>query len=139
MGDKRIGFSIIPNEVKYAANLKPLAKFILSDIVSFTYAFECFASNDYFAELYGVTSRTVERVMSELRASGYIETHYNASTNKRTIIPSVQIMRSFLRVRETDIMIEEKKHTQEQKEQYNEQVNQTKKGVDLSSLKKIWT
>lgn len=137
--DMRIGFSIIPNEVKYNRDLRLLSRFVLSDIVSFTYAFECFASNDYFAELYGVSKRTIETVIKELRDHEYIVTQYNPGTNRRIITPSINIMNCFLRVRETDIILEEKKQTERQRSEYKEKFRQTTKGVAISELKKIWS
>lgn len=42
----------------------------------------CFASNAYFAEMYGKTTYTISRSISELRKSGYIRIESEGRTRK---------------------------------------------------------
>lgn len=66
-------FAIIPAKVRYDKDLSPNAKLIFGELVVLCqkHGF-CWASNGYFAKLYGVTKITVSRWINELRKKGYI-------------------------------------------------------------------
>ena len=68
-------FAVLPAEVRYDANIEPSAKLLYAEITALSNKTgECFASNAYFAWLYGVDDRTVRRWKSSLENAGYIET-----------------------------------------------------------------
>lgn len=90
--DYQMGFSTIPNKVKYDSSIKFLSRMILSDILSYNHNGLCFASNKYFAEIYGVSVRSVENALKELREKGYILSDYRPSINKRVMIPNMELM-----------------------------------------------
>ena len=59
---------MIPAQVRYAADIPAGAKLLYGEISSLTDARGyCFASNKYFAELYGVGIRTVQRYLDALK------------------------------------------------------------------------
>lgn len=65
-------YAIIPAEVRYS-DLKPNAKLLYGEITCLTNTRGyCFASNNYFAKLYGVSKNTVSTWVSQLREAGFI-------------------------------------------------------------------
>jgi hypothetical protein len=66
-------FTILPAIVRYDTKISPSAKILYSELN--TLADEkgfCWASNGYFAKLFGVDKATVSRWVSQLRKAGYI-------------------------------------------------------------------
>lgn len=67
-------YSIIPANVRYDKDLKANEKLLYAEITSLTQKSGiCYASNNYFAELYGVAAETVSRWISNLEKKGYIK------------------------------------------------------------------
>jgi hypothetical protein len=67
-------YSIIPATVRYDKDLKANEKLLYGEITSLTQkSGKCFASNNYFAELYGVAKETVSGWISNLEKKGYIK------------------------------------------------------------------
>lgn len=76
-------YSIIPATVRYDNRLKPAEKLIYSEITSLTNRMGyCFASNKYFANLYGVTIHTVSQWISHLEKLKYVSIELIRDTNK---------------------------------------------------------
>ena len=72
MKDKPNYYAIIPANVRYSS-LKPNAKLLYGEITALSNKLGyCFASNIYFAELYGVSKNTVSRWLSDLKKLGFI-------------------------------------------------------------------
>lgn len=66
-------YAIIPATVRYDKNLTANAKLLYAEITSLTHKTGyCYATNEYFAELYGVNQNTVREWMSQLEKAGYI-------------------------------------------------------------------
>lgn len=66
-------YAIIPATVRYDKNLTASAKLLYAEITSLTHKTGyCYATNEYFAELYGVNQNTVREWMSQLEKAGYI-------------------------------------------------------------------
>ena len=66
-------YAVIPAQVRYDEALPDKAKLLYGEISALTNAEGfCFASNDYFARLYGCTIGTVARQLGELEKAGYI-------------------------------------------------------------------
>ena len=64
---------MLPAQVRYCADLPPGAKILYAEISSLTDARGyCFASNEYFADLYKASVRTVQRHLDALKAGGFI-------------------------------------------------------------------
>ena len=88
-------FSIIPATVRYDNELKDKAKLLFSEITCLTNSLGyCIASNDYFANLYGVSKETISRLINQLAEKEYIKITYEkrgSQITKRMIILSSDI------------------------------------------------
>ena len=68
-------YGIMPADVRYDKNLKPMEKILYTEITALTNSKGyCFATNSYFAELYEVHKNTVGNWISNLEKQGYIKT-----------------------------------------------------------------
>lgn len=66
-------YAIIPANVRYDKNLTANAKLLFAEITSLTHQTGyCYATNEYFAELYGVSQSTIKDWLSQLEKFGYI-------------------------------------------------------------------
>lgn len=73
-------YAVIPADVRYAEAVQPNAKLLYGEITALcNQEGYCWASNDYFAELYGVTASTISRWISALEKRGYIRTEMVAT------------------------------------------------------------
>lgn len=72
--EKKSYYAIIPANVRYDETLPPNAKLLYGEITALCNAEGyCWASNKYFADLYGVADRTIRRWLRSLNERGYIE------------------------------------------------------------------
>ena len=82
--DKPSYYAIIPAEVRYS-DLKPSAKLLYGEITALSNKHGyCFASNNYFSNLYGVTKNTISVWISEL--------HNNISIRELNFINQVSLL-----------------------------------------------
>lgn len=66
-------YAIIPANVRYDEDLTPNAKLLYGEITALcNERGYCWASNDYFAELYKTSNRTISRWIQQLITNGYI-------------------------------------------------------------------
>ena len=66
-------WAVLPAPVRYDPALSSSAKIMYAEISSLTHETGyCYAGNDYFERLYGLTERTVSRLIRELAEHGYI-------------------------------------------------------------------
>ena len=73
MEDKPNYYSILPANVRYDKRLKPNEKLLYSEITALANTTgECWANNNYFAELYDVTPQTISTWISHLKELNYI-------------------------------------------------------------------
>jgi len=72
MKEKPSYYAIIPANVRYS-DLKPNAKLLYGEITALSnkHGF-CFASNNYFANLYNVNKNTISAWITELKKKGFI-------------------------------------------------------------------
>ena len=74
-------YAIIPAKVRYSS-LKPNAKLLYGEITALSNKLGyCFATNNYFAELYGVNKNTVSRWLTDLKKLGFITIKIQRNTN----------------------------------------------------------
>ena len=67
-------YGILPANVRYDKNLKPMEKIIYSELTALSNKNGyCNATNSYFAELYEVSKNTVSLWISDLEKAGYIK------------------------------------------------------------------
>ena len=66
-------FAVLPANVRYDTRLKDKAKLLYGEITALCNEKGfCWASNNYFAELYSISKGTVSKLLSELKKYGYI-------------------------------------------------------------------
>ena len=76
-------YANIPANVRYS-NLKPNAKLLYGEITALSNKLGyCFASNSYFAELYGVSKNTVSRWIGDLNKLGFITVQIERNSNNQ--------------------------------------------------------
>lgn len=70
-------YAIIPANVRYDENLRDAEKLMYGEITTLSMKNgECWASNNYFANLYNVTPQAVSKWLKDLEANGYINISY---------------------------------------------------------------
>ena len=85
MKDKPNYYAIIPATVRYSS-LKPNAKLLYGEITALSNKLGyCFASNIYFADLYGVSKNTVSRWLSDLKKFGFITIQLERNERKEIV------------------------------------------------------
>lgn len=73
MEEKPNYFVIIPPEVRYDVRLKDKAKLLYGEILALSNKKGyCYANNNYFAKLYGVSTTTISLLIKELVDAGHI-------------------------------------------------------------------
>lgn len=66
-------WAVLPAAVRYDEELPALAKLLYAEISSLTeQRGYCYASNDYFCQLFGMAERTLQRHLKALESHGYI-------------------------------------------------------------------
>ncbi len=88
MEEKRSYYAVIPANVRYDVNLVPNAKLLYGEITALCNdKGYCWATNKYFADLYGVSNRCIRQWISALEKRGYIktDTSYSKDGSKRYI------------------------------------------------------
>ena len=76
-------YAIIPANVRYS-NLKPNAKLLYGEITALSNQKGfCWSSNNYFAELYGVTKNTISLWINQLKDQNFI--HVEVIRNENNI------------------------------------------------------
>ena len=86
MDEKPNYYAIIPANVRYDNNLTPSEKLFYGEITALTQKTgECWASNSYFAKLYGVSTRSITNWVSHLEKYKYIKTETINKDNSKEI------------------------------------------------------
>ena len=84
MKEQKNYFAILPSNVRYHKELSPNAKLLFAEITALTNERGyCFASNAYFAELYGVSNKSISRWVSQLEKFGFIEVKFTYKKNTK--------------------------------------------------------
>lgn len=78
MVEKPNYYSVIPASVRYDKDLSPLAKLLYSEITALSNKEGyCWASNRYFAELYGKSEIWISLTIKKLEQKGYVKSEVN--------------------------------------------------------------
>tara|TARA_R100000149_G_C5860379_1_gene126472 strand:+ start:101 stop:988 length:888 start_codon:yes stop_codon:yes gene_type:complete len=77
MKNKKNYFAVIPAPVRYCEKLQPNAKLMYGEITALANdSGYCYASNEYFSKLYGVTKTSVSKWISALENNNFIKIKY---------------------------------------------------------------
>lgn len=78
-------YAIIPAEVRYS-DLKPSAKLLYGELTALSNKYGyCFATNNYFAQLYGVTKNTISLWISDLQKAGFVTVKVERNENRQVV------------------------------------------------------
>ena len=73
MKEKPSYYAVLTPEVRYSKDLKPMEKLMYAEITCLSQTTgECWATNSYFAELYGVSVGTVSKWIANLAGQGFV-------------------------------------------------------------------
>lgn len=76
-------YAIIPGEVRYDNDLRPNEKLLFAEITALaTKEGFCWATNSYFAALFGVSTRVITTWISHLKKKGYIKVETLRNENR---------------------------------------------------------
>ena len=92
-------YAVIPADVRYDPELRPNAKLLYGEVTSLCdKTGYCWATNEYFSELYGLSVSTVSRLISQLEGRGYIrcEMAATAKGSERRIYAGVFVVKGGL-------------------------------------------
>lgn len=79
-------YAVIPAKVRYDKNLRANEKLLYGEITALASKDgECWASNSYFAELYGVVASAISKWIKDLEEYGYITLEYVKKENSKEI------------------------------------------------------
>ena len=88
-------YSIITAEVRYDNNLTDSEKLLFSELTALVNKKGfCWASNNYFAELYDVTKKTISRRLKHLEDNGYIRRELIRNENKEVVKRKIYAVKS---------------------------------------------
>ncbi len=78
MNEKPNYYAILPANVRYDTDLSPNAKLLYAEITSLAYKDGyCWATNNYFMDLYSASLASIKRWLKELKDKGYIDVCVN--------------------------------------------------------------
>ena len=74
MEENRSYFAVLPANVRYDSRLKLLSRILYAEITALCNEKGfCWARNKYFADLYGVSTKTISTCISQLKECGYVD------------------------------------------------------------------
>ena len=98
MEDIRQGYyAIIPANVRYDKDISPNAKLLYGEITALcNQKGYCWASNQYFSNLYGVSDRTIRTLLKQLQDKKYIRVALKENTKRMIYIDFTTQEKNFL-------------------------------------------
>lgn len=101
---QRSYYAIIPANVRYDKDLAPNAKLLYGEITSLcNEKGYCWASNQYFAELYGVSVLSVKRWINSLVTKGYVYRTFTYKPNSKEIDKRILSIDSGIKIDTTSV------------------------------------
>ena len=86
MKEKPNYYAILTADVRYNKNLTPNAKLLFAEITALeNMNGQCFASNRYFADLYGKSKTSISKWISQLVAFGYVSVAFTYKEGSKEI------------------------------------------------------
>ena len=90
-------YAIIPANVRYDKDISPNAKLLYGEITALcNQKGFCWASNQYFSNLYGVSDRTIRTLIKQLQDKKYIKVELKDNT-KRFHIKLEELSKAFIK------------------------------------------
>lgn len=97
-------YAIIPANVRYDKDLAPNAKLLYGEITALcNEKGYCWASNQYFAELYGVSVLSVKRWINSLVTKGYVYRTFTYKPNSKEIDKRILSIDSGIKIDTTSV------------------------------------
>lgn len=140
MKNKKSYYAVIPADVRYNKKICSNAKLLYGEITALCNEKGfCWASNQYFADLYGVHKRTISKWFSQLQKENYIkieiEKNINGYDRKVYIHENVHTP-----TRKGVYPLHEKVHTPTRKELHNNTYNNTTNNTyNIDLFNELWT
>ena len=101
---QRSYYAIIPANVRYDKDLAPNAKLLYGEITALcNEKGYCWASNQYFAELYGVSVLSVKRWVNSLVTKGYVYRTLTYKPNSKEIDKRILSIDSGIKIDTTSV------------------------------------
>ena len=101
---QRSYYAIIPANVRYDKDLAPNAKLLYGEITSLcNEKGYCWASNQYFAELYGVSVLSVKRWVNSLVTKGYVYKTLTYKPNSKEVDKRILSIDSGIKIDTTSV------------------------------------
>lgn len=101
---QRLYYAIIPANVRYDKDLVPNAKLLYGEITALcNEKGYCWASNQYFAELYGVSVLSVKRWVNSLVTKGYVYRTLTYKPNSREVDKRILSIYSGIKIDTTSV------------------------------------
>ena len=87
MENKKSYYAIIPANVRYDDDLTPNAKLLYGEVTALcNEKGYCWASNSYFADLYGVSNVSISKWINQLVKNGYLTSQLNYKEGTKEIL-----------------------------------------------------
>lgn len=103
-GQQRSYYAIIPANVRYDKDLAPNAKLLYGEITALcNEKGYCWASNQYFAELYGVSVLSVKRWVNSLVTKGYVYRTLTYKPNSKEVDKRILSIDSGIKIDTTSV------------------------------------
>lgn len=95
-------FAILPANVRYDEALRPNAKLLFAEITALSNkSGYCTAGNAYFAELFGLSKKTISELISQLETRGYLRVEVMRGERKEVVQRALSIVTPIPKNRDT--------------------------------------
>lgn len=143
MEDKKSYFAVIPANVRYDERLRPNEKLLYGEITALcNEKGYCWASNHYFAHLYGVTPQAVSKWVLNLQKTGYISISYEYKPNTKEIntriIQLVSINVDEVSTKVSGVSTNVDRGYQQKFKENNTGFNNNKNNIYISEFSELW-